>query len=210
VVENQGVQLIQRFLKLSKGARLACNNKTRWNSWAKALKVALSHPLYDAIKAYFEQYVDKECCLDELSEEDWRLLCYIQEFLESITQTTKALDSNLSTLINVLPAIDFILGKFRKGKKQFKDNPQLSKMFNSRWSKLDKYYQMTEDTSIYVAALVLNPWYKWAYINKNWAKKKWIIRVKRMVQDLWELYKPEDIDLTLSEPKPTIISSSCF
>jgi hypothetical protein len=63
--------------------------------------------------------------------------------------------------------MDFILGKFEDGKEQFKDHLQLSKMFNSGWSKLDKYYQMTEDTPIYVAALVLNPRYKWQYINKN-------------------------------------------
>jgi hypothetical protein len=63
-------QRMQRFLKLSKGHRLARDNKTRWNSWAKALKIALSHPLYDAIKAYFKQFVDEKCHLDELLEED--------------------------------------------------------------------------------------------------------------------------------------------
>ena len=163
------------------------------------MKVALSHPLHDAIKAYFEQFVDEECRLDELLEEDWELLRHIQEFLESIAQTTKALESNLSTLDVVLPAMDFILGKFEDGKEQFKDHPQLSKMFNSGWSKLDKYYQMTEDTPVYVAALVLNPRYKWQYINKNWGKKKWIKKSKKMMQDLWELYKPVDLDLEPSQ-----------
>jgi len=160
-------QRMQRFLKLSKGARLSRDNSTRWNSWAKALKLALSHPLYDAIKEYFEQFVDDDCRLDELSDDDWELLRYIQEFLESISQTTKALESNSATLDNILPAMDFILGKFEEGKTQFKDNPTLSKMFNSGWSKLDKYYQKTNKTPVYVAALVLNPRYKWAYINKN-------------------------------------------
>jgi hypothetical protein len=158
---------MQRFLKLSKGLRLARDNKTRWNSWAKALKVALSPQLYDAILAYFDQYIDDECRLDELSEDDWELLRYIQEFLESIAQTTKALESNSSTLDVVLPAIDFILSKFKEGKKEFKDHPQLSKMFNSGWSKLNKYYQLTKETPVYVAALVLNPRYKWQYITKN-------------------------------------------
>ena len=194
-------QRMQRFLKLSKGHRLARDNKTRWNSWAKALKLALSHPLHDAIKAYFEQFVDDECCLDELLDEDQELLRHIQVFLESIAQTTKALESNLSTLDVVLPAMDFILGKFEDGKEQFKDHPQLSKMFNSGWSKLDKYYQMTEDTPVYVAALVLNPRYKWQYINKNWGKKKWIKKSKKMMQDLWELYKLVDLDLEPSQPE---------
>jgi hAT family C-terminal dimerisation region/Domain of unknown function (DUF4413) len=193
---------MQKFLKLSKGLRLARDNKTRWNSWAKALKVALSEPIHDAIDAYFEQYIDDECRLDELAEEEWELLGYIQEFLESIAQTTKALESNSSTLDVVLPAMDFILGKFEEGKAKFKDHPSLSKMFNSGWSKLDKYYQLTEETPVYIAALVLNPRFKWQYINNNWGKKKWISKSKKMMQDLWELYKPQGSQMEQKEPEP--------
>jgi hypothetical protein len=63
-------QCMQRFLALSKGRRLARDNKTRWNSWAKALKITTSHPCYEAIKAYFEEYIDEECELNELSNKD--------------------------------------------------------------------------------------------------------------------------------------------
>ena len=108
---------MQKFLKLSRGVCLARNNLTRWNSWAKALKLVLSHSLYDAIKAYFEQFINNDCRLDKLLEDDWALLYYIQGFLESISQITKALESNSAILDNVLPAIDFILDKFEKGKK---------------------------------------------------------------------------------------------
>ncbi|KAG4429219.1 hypothetical protein IFR05_015301 [Cadophora sp. M221] len=112
-------QRMQQFLKLSRGARLSRDNKTRWNSWAKALKLALSHPLHDAIKEYFLQYTDEDCKLDELSNDYWTLLSHIQTFLESISQTTKALESNSSTLDNVLPAMDFILSTFEAGKAEF-------------------------------------------------------------------------------------------
>jgi len=44
-------------------------------------------------------------------------------FLESITITTKALESNKITLDVVLPIIDFILGKFKARKEEFKDYP---------------------------------------------------------------------------------------
>jgi hypothetical protein len=33
-------------------------------------------------------------------------------------------------------------------------------MFNLRWSKLDKYYALSNKTPIYMAALILNPKYK--------------------------------------------------
>jgi hypothetical protein len=193
-------QRMQRFLKLSKGLRLARDNKTRWNSWAKALKFATSHPLYEAIQAYFEQYIDEDCRLDELSEEDWSLFRHIQKFLQFIAETTKALESNKNTLDNVLPAMDFILNKFEDGKLEFKDHPQLSKMFNSGWAKLDKYYQLTSDTPVYVATMVLNPRLKWRYIERNWQKRKWIKDSKKMMQDFWDSYKPQTEDIQPVQP----------
>lgn len=198
-------QRMQRFLKLSKGRRLARDNKTRWNSWAKALKIALSHPCYEAIKAYFEVFIDEDCRLDKLKEEDWDLLRNIQAFLDSIAQTTKALESNSATLDNVLPAMDFILKKFEDGKERFKDHPVLSKMFNSGWSKLDKYYAFTDETPIYVAALVLNPRYKWGYVRNAWAKHSWITNAETMMKELWGVYKPQDTDMVplVQEPLRT-------
>jgi hypothetical protein len=75
VVYLQGSpQRLQKFLNFSKGHRLARDNTTRWNSWEKMLRIALSHPCYEAIKAYFEEYIDEECRFDELLEEDWELL----------------------------------------------------------------------------------------------------------------------------------------
>lgn len=195
-------QRMQRFLRLSKGHRLARDNKTRWNSWEKALKIATAHPCYEAIKLYFEEYVDDDCRFDQLSDEDWELLREIQTFLQSITETTKALESNSATLDNVLPAMDFILSKFEAGKAQFKDHPQLSAMFNSGWGKLDKYYQKTEETVAYVAAMVLNPRYKWTYITKHWERKVWIKRARKMMSDLWESYKPKGAETATVQSKP--------
>lgn len=193
-------QRMQKFLKLSKGYRLARDNKTRWNSWAKALKIATSHPLCEAIQQYFELYIDDDCRLDRLSENDWSLLRHIQEFLESIAQTTKALESNKTTLDTVLPAMDFVLGKFESKKTEFKDHPQLSKMFNSGWCKLDKYYQLTSETPVYIAAMVLNPRHKWRYIERNWQKRKWVKDSKKMMQDFWNFYKPQTEDVQLMQP----------
>jgi len=124
------------------------------------LKVTLLEPIHDTINAYFKQYINDKCRLDKLTKEEWELLGYIQEFLELITQTTKALKSNSSILDIVLPVIDFILGKFEEGKAKFKDHLSLSKMFNSGWSKLDKYYQLTKETPVYITTLVLNPRFK--------------------------------------------------
>jgi hypothetical protein len=49
---------------------------------------------------------------DELSEEDWATLRNIYELLDQLAQTTLALESSVSTLDNVLLAMDFILELF--------------------------------------------------------------------------------------------------
>ncbi len=36
------------------------------------------------------------------------------------------------------------------------------------WGKLDNYYKKFDLTSIYTAALMLHPGYKWRYFEKNW------------------------------------------
>jgi hypothetical protein len=60
----------------------------------------------------------------------------------------------------VLPAIDYIIKLFKKGKEQYKDHLIIAPCFNSAWSKLKKYYKKTSDTPIYAAALVLYSAYK--------------------------------------------------
>jgi hypothetical protein len=96
--------------------------------------------------------------------------------------------------------MDFILNKFEDRKTKFKDHPQLSKMFNSGWAKLDKYYQLTSKTPVYIAAMVLNPRHKWKYIKRNWQKRKWIKDSKKMMQDFWNAYKPQTEDIQAVQP----------
>ena len=103
--------------------------------------------------------------------------------------------------------MDFILKKFEDMKAQFSDHPQLSKMFNSGWSKLDKYYALTDETPIYVAALVLNPKYKWGYINNVWAKYSWITNAETMMKEHWGAYKPQDTDMMASIQEPPQIDN---
>ena len=76
------------------------------------LKIALSPPVYDAILAYFRYHRDDEIALDELSAQQWETLKKIYVFLDDVAQTTKAQESNESSLDNVLTAMDYILYRF--------------------------------------------------------------------------------------------------
>ncbi len=74
--------------------------------------------------------------------------------------TTKAIKSLNSCLDVVLPVMDFVLSEFKAARIKFVDDLILGPMFNSRWTKMTKYYQLIDRSLVYTIALVLNPRYK--------------------------------------------------
>ena len=71
---------------------------------------------------------------------------------------------------------------------------------NSAWSKLDKYYTKTNESTAYVAAVVLDPRMKWEYISSTW-QPEWVTDAKTLVIQRWKKYRPSSSD-------PTTASSS--
>ena len=45
-------------------------------------------------------------------------------------------------------------------------------MFNSRQAKIEKYYNMTNESPVYIAVIILDPNAKWKYIENNWKKEQ--------------------------------------
>jgi hypothetical protein len=72
--------------------------------------------------------------------------------------------SDESSLDNVLTAMDYILDRFEAMKEEYKDDPIMVSMVNSGWSKIEKYYNLTDESPAYIIALVLNPSMKWAFV----------------------------------------------
>ncbi|KAJ6439010.1 hypothetical protein O9K51_08414 [Purpureocillium lavendulum] len=171
---QRSVQRTQKFLAISHNRRLARDNDTRWSSWYTMLRTALS--LRDAI------------------DED-------RVFPGEAKNDEKALESSFATLDNVLLAMDFMLAQFESGKEAHVDDATLAPMYNSGWAKLDKYYRLTDESPAYVAAIVLHPSHKWHYINENW-KKEWAESSKKLIDKLWDEYKPVELPLPL-EGAPT-------
>jgi hypothetical protein len=75
---------------------------------------------------------------------------------------------------------------------------------------LDKYYTMSDETPVYVAALLLDPRCRKAYLDKNW-KSAWINPAIVGARQIWEeKYNinidgdiettPEDIPAALGKP----------
>ena len=209
-IQSSAIRM-QEFLILSRGTRLVRDNKTRWNSMEAMIKKSITSPVFEAIRKYVQRHITEDLAKDELTDEDWSVLRDIHEFLDRLLQTTLALESYHSTLDTVLPAMDFVLEQFEIFKEKHKYHPVLGPMFDSGWAKMDKYYTLTDDTPAYLAAIVLNPNFKWQYIQSNW-KVDWQPRARAMMEEFWQSYKPQrsTIFTPVSTPEPTqaIASSS--
>ena len=102
-----------------------------------------------------------------------------------------ATQSSSATLENQLPAIDYLLRVFEEAKVRYRDDPFIASRVNSAWSKLDKYYTKTNESTAYVAAVVLDPRMKWEYISSTW-QPEWVTDAKTLVIQLWEKYRPSN------------------
>lgn len=71
--------------------------------------------------------------------------------------------------------------------------------------KAEEYYDKLDDSAAYLAAIVLNPKYKWDYIESQWATQKdWLKKGKHAVAGLWAAYAKQPILEAISSPrKPT-------
>jgi hypothetical protein len=175
-------QRLAAFLKLSSGKRLVRDNKTRWNSWYTMIDCAIQERLRLAIDLYCHQ-AGREIEADCLSSDDWIVLTNLHHFLRFFHQATLATEGHKATLERVLSTMEFLLEQLEIGKLEYSNDSYISPCINSAWSKLDKYYGLTERSSAYIATMVLIPSQKWTWIEDNWAPN-WIITAKASVQDL--------------------------
>ncbi|KAH0604023.1 uncharacterized protein H6S33_007054 [Morchella sextelata] len=95
----------------------------------------------------------------------------------------------MSTLTHVLPSIDYLLAHYNNSLEKYHDNPQLSSMLQVGLRKLEKYFNKTDSAPAYIAAVVLNPAWKWEYFQTRWTREQ-VIAARRRLKQYWEtLYK---------------------
>jgi hypothetical protein len=79
---------------------------------------------------------------------------------------------------------------------------------NLAWKKLDRYYQVTDRSPVYVAAVVLHPAYTWRWIRSKWkGRQDWIIYSQQAVKQFWlKHYAYLEVDMPEGE-EPTNATS---
>lgn len=206
VFVRRSPQRLQAFKKLSGGRVLVRDNATRWNSWWSMLDCALE--LQSSISAFCSQH--KELSSDQLTFDEWETVQHIKDLLEPFYIATKATEGADVTIDNVLLSMDFLLEHLELSKSTFKDDTFLLPCIETAWAKLDKYYNKTDRTPIYLAAIVLNPRWKWQYFENIWPTQ-WVEKAQISVECFWTTYyKSRDFQIPLVTATSTEASKSKF
>ena len=180
------------------------NNATRWNSTYDMLARALQ--LKDHIQIYVsrartqrdsrgklaDEAIQK---IHQLTEEEWAVLQELCDALQPFHEATNILQgSNIrgsyGYLWECLPVLEWLMGKMEALKDQKGINNKIGLSANNAWNKLTKYYNLTDLSPYYIAAIVLNPVYKWKYFETHWQlHPDWITEARAKMNELWSHHK---------------------
>lgn len=175
------------------GRGLPLDNDTRWNSWYSVLVVAQKDIVARAIDSYTKNW-QSDLEDDYLTLNDWELLRAITAFLEPFHQVTLETQGSHGMIDEVLFSMDVLVDHYEAARKT--TIPQLREKIDKSWEVFDKYYMKTEETPIYVAAIILHPSRRTEYIKTYWPKK-WQAPALKSVQQFWEAYREKIDPLTL-------------
>jgi len=157
-------------LCMSPDFMVVMDNATRWNSTYNMIKAALK--LRQRIDGYvrligaeLEEYI--------ISGEEWNDLKELALMLTPFKKVTRATQGNnqgQGSIVSVLLSMDMLLDRLEKIKS---DVTSISSAFyatiDAAWSKLNKYYTLTERFTIYVVAIILHPCMKLHYFQRHWS-----------------------------------------
>ncbi|KAL6405385.1 restless-like transposase [Ilyonectria robusta] len=138
----------------------------------------------------------------QLSDRGWDVLGIFAQLLGYFECTIKMLEGDgqirkrkrgwmesYGNIWDVVQGFEFLLDKLEGYKtmaKHFPDPEHFRININLGWEKLDKYYQLLSETSIYYAGLALHPAYRWKWFDRKWVgNPEWIRQAKRIVHDVW-------------------------
>ena len=153
------------------------DNKTRWNSWYKIILVALE--LKAAIGKYQEEYINKFNKEDILNATNQKALESIRDFLQPFKRVIKETEGDYIILNKALYTMDFMVKHFKMFFKKYTTNLKLYDCIRTSQHAFNKYYLKTDEVTAYGAALLLAPYRRKAYIDRNQkpAQRKPVVNV---------------------------------
>jgi len=191
---------------------LVVNGGIKWNSTCDMLERAFK--LKDAIHLYQEAYEhdsDDPCKDDVLTPEDWSELRNILQLLQPLKSVSLALqssgkDCNHGSLWESLTGIDYLMTKLERLREQhcFLPDSHFKACVYLGWKKLDKYYELSDTTAAYRAAIAVHPSKKMRWFELKWGQQhpKWIPIAKQAITKLYNEYKQRHVDEAIQPVAP--------
>ncbi|KAG7423080.1 Zinc finger BED domain-containing protein DAYSLEEPER [Fusarium oxysporum f. sp. raphani] len=190
------------------------DNATRWNSSEAMMDrgYQLRNPLDSLVQAEvpeWDQYVAMrtEGGTRPMPKRSRKKPAIVDDKMS----TTKRLEGRpeegkYGAIWEVLLTMEWLLQHLEDSKLQHEhdEEPYLRIGCNLGWMKLDKYYTLTEDSPVYLAALVLHPAFRWPSVESQWADHPdWLERGKIAVRELLEEYRKLPVEQDTIPEQPT-------
>jgi hypothetical protein len=174
--------------------------ETRWNGWLLMIEEAFqTRPILDALFARYHDSLE----LMSLSDEDWRLLEHIANFLMPFKEVTKMNEGHNTTLDNFQPSMEFLISHFEKQQVLHTRREVMLRPINTAWLLFEKYYSLIDQSGAYITALLLHPERRVKWLRKRWTtpqKKKWLSAGLKRANDLWLEYAQRLQPSTVNTP----------
>jgi hypothetical protein len=153
--------------------------------------------------------------------EDWNDLEEMLELLKPFNRISKLGQEKgtaCGSITNVLGIYEFLLAQLESWEKAASRGPGRKEtgfrsVVNLAWNLLKKYYGMTDKSSVYVAAMVLDPQHKMAYLEQHWTTD-WLEKAKMALREFYNQYKvkeesstPAQANITSSRTQSKFIKS---
>jgi hypothetical protein len=174
-----GVVEVCRTLRLQK------DTGVRWNSVFKMIRRALK--LEQALTLYcarWQRPKDSQYNLkdDILDQQDWEELRHFKELLKPFYIVTQRLEGygnegSYGVVWEVLPAFDYLFNKLAKFEEEVNAQPELftdyyTSCISAGFIKLRQYYELTDRSSIYRAAVALHPGKRFLWFERQWTAQE--------------------------------------
>ena len=181
------------------------DNDKRWNSTYDMIQLALQ--LQEAIDRYIvaamaESRKSKSKAAERLKADllhapDWDELKVLYNLLSPFKELTIELQGNIvgarmnGAIFDVLPAMDMLLNTLEDAKLAYKaQKSHFASCINLAWTKLDEYYNLSDNSPIYVVAVMLDPRLKLQYIESRWSTHpEWIEIAQEKVRTMFNHYR---------------------
>ncbi|ODA78133.1 hypothetical protein RJ55_06737 [Drechmeria coniospora] len=140
--------------------------------------------LQEHMEWYLRKYYD-DMQDDYLDPNEWRVLRETRAFLQPFWKITQLTEGRYATLDRTLFTMDVLHKHYTQALQKHSDNQSLRSCIAASWAIFDKYYQLTDESPAYGAAMMLHPSRRMAHIKKNW-RKPWHKPVLDGVKKYWE------------------------